>query len=100
MSSVTNSGTVVSLSLSLNISHTFIGDLVVTLISPAGASFIVSNRAGGSTDNIVFNNLELTAFNGQAAAGTWRLRGQDLARVDVDTLNSWSIKTKESNCGG
>jgi subtilisin-like proprotein convertase family protein len=94
---VTGSGTVASLSLSLNITHTFSGDLVVTLISPGGTQFIVSNRAGGSTDNIVINNLAVTAFSGQAAAGTWKLKVQDLAAADVGTLNSWSL-TIVGNC--
>jgi len=89
---VTGNGTVASLTLSLNITHPFRGDLVVTLTSPGGTSFIVSNRAGGSADNIIINNQLIAAFNGQTAAGTWRLRVQDLASIDVGTLNSWSIK--------
>jgi subtilisin-like proprotein convertase family protein len=89
--SVTGNGTVGSLSLSLNITHTFIGDLVVTLIAPDGTSFIVSNRAGGSADNIIITNQAITAFNGHTAAGTWQLKVQDLAAVDVGTLNSWSL---------
>ncbi len=88
---VSGNGSVASLSLSLNITHTFIGDLVVTLISPSGTNFIVSNRAGGSTHNLVITNQSITAFNGQTAAGTWRLKVQDLAAQDVGTLNSWSL---------
>jgi subtilisin-like proprotein convertase family protein len=88
---VTGNGTVASLSLSANITHTFRGDLLVTLISPGGTQFVVSNRAGGSADNIVLTNSAITAFNGQPAAGTWKLKVQDLASVDVGTLNSWSL---------
>jgi subtilisin-like proprotein convertase family protein len=88
---VTGNGKVASLSLSLNITHTFRGDLVVTLISPGGTQFIVSNRAGGSADNIIITNQAITTFNGQTAAGTWKLKVQDLAAVDVGTLNSWSL---------
>src|SRR6185503_10273593 len=88
---VTGNGVVQTLSLSLNITHTFRGDLLVTLIAPGGTQFIVSNRAGGSADNIIINNQVVTAFNGQTAAGTWRLRVQDLAAIDVGTVNSWSL---------
>jgi Zn-dependent metalloprotease/subtilisin-like proprotein convertase family protein len=95
---VTGNGTVGSLSLSLNITHTFRGDLVVTLIAPDNSTFIVSNRAGGSADNIVINNQAITAFNGRTAAGTWRLRVQDLAAIDVGALNSWSLNIVGS-CG-
>jgi pimeloyl-ACP methyl ester carboxylesterase len=94
---VTGNDTVASLALSLNITHTFSGDLVVTLISPGGTSFIVSNRQGSSTDNIIISNQSITAFNGQTAPGTWRLRVQDLASADVGTLNSWSL-TIVGNC--
>jgi subtilisin-like proprotein convertase family protein len=88
---VTGNGSVASLALSLNITHTFRGDLVVTLISPGGTQFVVSNRAGGSADNIIISGQAVTAFTGQTAAGTWQLKVQDLASVDTGTLNSWSM---------
>src|SRR4029078_8814691 len=88
---VTGNGVVQSLSLSLNLTHTFRGDLVVTLISPGGTQFIVSNRAGAPANNIVINTQAITTFNGQTAAGTWQLKVQDLAAVDVGTINSWSL---------
>jgi subtilisin-like proprotein convertase family protein len=94
---VTGNGTVSSLALSLNISHTYRGDLVVTLVSPGGTQFVVSNRAGGSADNLVLTNSAVTAFAGQVAAGTWRLQVQDRAGADVGTLNSWSL-TIVGNC--
>ena len=89
---VTGNGTVATLALSLNITHTFRGDLVVTLISPGGTQFVVSNRAGGSADNLVIANQAVAAFTGQAAAGTWKLLVQDRAGADIGRLNSWSIK--------
>jgi subtilisin-like proprotein convertase family protein len=95
--SISGEGNVGSLTLSLNITHTFIGDLVVTLISPEGTPFIVSNRQGDATANLVINNLPISAFNGHAAAGTWKLKVQDLEAVDVGTLNSWSL-TIAGNC--
>jgi subtilisin-like proprotein convertase family protein len=95
---VVGNGTVATMSLSLNITHTFSGDLVVTLISPGGTQLVVSNRAGGSVDNIVISNLAVTAFAGQTAAGTWKLKVQDLASIDTGSLVSWSLKIT-GNCG-
>jgi len=89
--SVSGDGTVGSLALSLNITHPFRGDLKVTLISPTGTQFVVSNQEGGSADNIVITSQSITTFNGQIAAGTWQLKVQDLAAADVGTLNSWSL---------
>src|SRR5262249_40039427 len=88
---VVGAGTVGSLSLSLNITHTFRGDLLVTLIAPDGTQFVVSNRAGGSADNLVITNQTIANFNGLIASGTWKLKVQDLAAQDVGTLNSWSL---------
>jgi subtilisin-like proprotein convertase family protein len=60
--------------------------------SPGGTSFVVSNRAGGGTANLVITNQAITTFNGQTAAGTWKLKVVDAAAADVGTLNSWSLK--------
>jgi subtilisin-like proprotein convertase family protein len=95
---VAGTGTVASLSLSLNITHPFRGDLIVTLIAPDNTQFVVSNRAGSSAANLVITNQAITSFNGHPAAGTWRLKVQDLAAQDVGTLNSWSL-TVVGSCG-
>jgi bacterial leucyl aminopeptidase len=88
---VVGNGTVATLALSLNISHTYRGDLVVTLVSPGGTQFIASNRTGGSADNIILTASPVTAFAGAVAAGTWQLKVQDRAAVDIGNLNSWSL---------
>ncbi|HVE87316.1 MAG TPA: M28 family peptidase [Myxococcales bacterium] len=78
------------LKLDLDITHTYRGDLVVTLTSPSGKSAVVSNRAGGSADNIK-GSFDLSAFAGEPVAGDWKLSVQDAARVDEGTLNSWGL---------
>jgi subtilisin-like proprotein convertase family protein len=88
---VTGTGNVGSLRLSLSITHTFIGDLVVTLIAPDGTQFVVSNLQGGGTANLVINGQSIAAFYGHPAAGTWKLKVQDLAAADIGTLDSWSL---------
>jgi len=32
--------------------HTFIGNLIVTLVAPDGTTYLLHNRTGGGTDNI------------------------------------------------
>lgn len=95
---VTGNGVVNSLALSLNINHTYRGDLVVALISPDGTSFAVSSRAGGTSDNLVLTDSAIAAFAGKTAAGNWQLKVQDLARLDVGSLTSWSLRIT-GNCG-
>ena len=88
---VTGTGDLSSLSLTLNISHPYRGDLVITLISPAGTEFTVSSRQGGATDNITLTKLAVSAFNGETMSGTWTLKVADLGVADTGTLDSWSL---------
>jgi len=78
-----------SASISVNIVHTYIGDLRVDLVAPDGSIYNLHNRSGGSADNIVqtySRNLTSEALN-----GTWRLRVNDNANGDTGYINSWSI---------
>ncbi|HTM19890.1 MAG TPA: proprotein convertase P-domain-containing protein, partial [Kofleriaceae bacterium] len=89
--SVAGSGTITSLRVSVCIKHSYSGDLVVTLYSPAGSSYVLWNRAGGSADDVLINDLTITSFNGQTAAGSWRLNCSDQAGADVGTLKFWAV---------
>ena len=76
-------------SVSVNIVHTYRGDLLVQLVAPDGTLYTLSNRAGGSADNLVATytlNLSSEALN-----GTWKLRVNDNGRGDTGYINSWSV---------
>ena len=76
-------------SVSVNIVHTYIGDLKVDLVAPDGSLYNIHNRTGTSTDNIVKTvtlNLSTEALN-----GTWKLRVNDNAAADTGYINSWSV---------
>jgi len=75
--------------VAVNIVHTYSGDLVVDLIAPDGSVYNISNRAGGSADNI--NKTVNINLSGEVLNGTWKLRAKDLAAADVGYINSWSI---------
>ena len=86
LSGAGNLGTVTVL---LNISHPYKGDLVVTAIAPNNAQVVLHNRTGGSADNVnktVTLNLSTEALN-----GIWKLRVNDNAAGDVGYINSWSV---------
>jgi subtilisin-like proprotein convertase family protein len=82
----------------LDISHTWIGDLVVSLTDGAGTTSTLINRPGvsssstygASQDNIVFTT-DSVDFWGETAQGNWTLTVKDMVSGDVGTLNSWSI---------
>ncbi|HYU34317.1 MAG TPA: proprotein convertase P-domain-containing protein [Thermoanaerobaculia bacterium] len=91
-------GTIVSLRVRVDITHTFQGDLEVSLIGPDNTTVLLHNRTGGSADNIqtVYADLTapaqaLSAFTGKAINGAWKLKVRDLAAADVGTLNFWEI---------
>ncbi len=88
---VANTSPITSVALSLNINHTYRGDLIVSLISPAGTTYSVSNRAGGSADNLVVTNQAVASFNGQSPNGNWQLKVSDRAAVDTGNLTAWSL---------
>ncbi|MCY7355186.1 MAG: M4 family metallopeptidase [Lysobacter sp.] len=78
-----------SASISVNIIHTYKGDLKVDLVAPDGTLYNIHNRTGGSADNVTgtfTKNLTSEALN-----GTWKLRVNDNAGGDVGRIDTWSI---------
>ncbi|MFB6620461.1 M28 family metallopeptidase [Streptomyces sp. NPDC056367] len=73
----------------VNIVHTYRGDLVVDLVAPDGSVYSLSNRSGGSADNII-QTFTVNASS-EVANGVWNLRVKDAAAQDVGYINSWKI---------
>ena len=76
-------------SVSVNIVHTYQGDLKVDLVAPDGSLYNIHNRTGAGTDNIIKTvtlNLSTELLN-----GTWKLRVNDNATGDTGYINSWSV---------
>ncbi|MES1244733.1 MAG: proprotein convertase P-domain-containing protein [Acidobacteriota bacterium] len=95
---VAATGTIVSLRVRVDITHTFQGDLEVSLIGPDNTTILLHNRTGSGTDNIqtvyadlTAPNQSLSAFTGKSIAGAWKLKVRDLASADTGTLNFWEI---------
>lgn len=86
-----------SIKVSVDITHTYIGDLRLTLISPSGTPVILHNRSGGGADNIhkVYDTSlvpQLQNLVGEQAEGTWTLHVQDLASIDTGELQGWALE--------
>ncbi|MEV0563926.1 proprotein convertase P-domain-containing protein [Dactylosporangium sp. NPDC050588] len=73
----------------VHIVHTYRGDLVVSLVAPDGSAYILSNRQGGSADNI--DQTYTLNLSSEARNGTWRLRVQDAASSDSGYINTWTL---------
>lgn len=92
-----DAATVISVAAKLDISHTFIGDLLIRLTSPAGTEIVLHDRTGGSANDIraTFDLTSLPALArlaGEPLQGDWTLSIQDLARLDIGRLNSWELE--------
>lgn len=91
---VSGSGTVSELKVSVNITHTWEGDLVIKLYAPNGTYYTLWNRQGGSADDVILHDVNVTAHNGKTAQGWWKLNVSDHAGQDTGTLNFWSFKLR------
>lgn len=105
--------TVNDVNMIINISHSYVGDLTLTLTGPTGASAIVLDQVcGGGVDiNATFDDSgntlacsgnpnisglviplnALSVFNGTSSTGTWTLTVKDNANQDGGSLNSWGL---------
>ena len=93
---VPDSGTATSVSVAVDVRHTYIGDLKVDLIAPDGTTKTLHNRSGNTINNI--NKTYVPDFGSVSVAGTWTLRINDnYAAADDGTLNSWMLTINHSN---
>jgi Zn-dependent metalloprotease len=73
----------------VNIVHTYRGDLKVDLVGPDSTVYSLLNRSGGSADNV--DQTFTVDASAQPVDGTWKLRVQDLASIDVGYIQQWRI---------
>ncbi|WP_445386062.1 reprolysin-like metallopeptidase [Robiginitalea sp. IMCC44478] len=105
---------VTSVSLDMDLAHSFLSDLVITLISPSGTEVtLIANSCGQANDiNATFeqgaapfvcaNNPaisgtvrplgSLDSFRGESSLGTWTLRIDDTIPADGGQLNGFSLQ--------
>ena len=83
--------------VSIDIRHTWRGDLRVVFTSPQGNEIVLVDRTGGSQDDIIqsfrsTDEPELFApLMGNSARGNWRMKVVDMARQDVGVITKWGL---------
>ena len=83
----------------VNITHTWRGDVVVDLSSPAGTTVRLKETVGTDGDDDVIETYPITAlpaeslsaFEGQSTLGTWVLDVSDTQLEDSGQLESWGV---------
>jgi subtilisin-like proprotein convertase family protein len=81
----------------VDITHSYVGDLLVTLVSPAGTRVTLHGREGDGANNLVTTYSAdttpgLQQLRGEPTQGQWRLLVSDLEAADVGKLNRWAIR--------
>jgi len=107
--------TIDDVNVSLDITHTWDGDLDVYLTSPQGTRVELFTDVGGSGDNFTSTTLDdecatpissgsapftgcyqpegtLSDFDGEDSSGVWTLELSDDYLADAGTLQSWSLE--------
>ncbi|MBT9560635.1 MAG: proprotein convertase P-domain-containing protein [Myxococcales bacterium] len=86
---VPESLTVESITITLDIEHSYIGDLVVSLTH--GETTVVVYDGSGAEGSALQQSFTFDDFAGQNATGTWTLQVVDGAAQDDGQLVSWSL---------
>lgn len=97
---IADTGTLNSIKVAVDIEHTFIGDLVVSIRPPASmgvAPITLHSREGGPTDNIKktydeINAPGLVALKNKSPQGTWVLVVEDKERQDTGKIRSFTLE--------
>lgn len=120
-----SSGTVADINVNLEINHTWVGDINLTLTSPSGTTVTLIDRIGTTTGGVgcgqndilatiddaagpaledqcaspitgTYTGIDLlSAFNGEPVNGNWTVWISDNASLDFGTLISWSLDILE-----
>jgi cysteine-rich repeat protein len=113
--SIAQTGTLTRFAVIVNITHTYDGDLTLTIDPPAASPVVMSELNGGSGENYtatVFSSDSSTPITtgaapftgvfapapgsfaatvGTSPAGTWTFTVQDSAFADEGAINAWKI---------
>ncbi len=118
---VSDSAVLLGLTVGVEITHPYIGDLQISLVAPGGDTLVLAERRGGSGNNyagVIFDDkaaraiaTSLPPFSGsyrpeqplgvlipRVPAGTWTLKVVDMARDDSGTLDGFWVTTETSSC--
>ncbi len=82
-----------------DITHPYVGDLHVRVVSPAGVPVALHSRTGGSADDIhgwypadLTPAEPLSRLFGAHATGTWKLEVTDDVPLNTGALTGWSLE--------
>ncbi|MBU1219029.1 proprotein convertase P-domain-containing protein [Myxococcota bacterium] len=90
---VAQEGNIESVSVTVDITHTYAGDVTIKLVGPDGTEEVLQEKVGGSADDIK-KTFAPANFANKSITGDWTLVVSDTAGSDTGTLNKWSLEFK------
>lgn len=117
---VPNNVTISNVNIGVNITHQWIGDIKISIKSPANKTvqLIASSSCSPSNMSVIFNDDgnsalcnstapgysgiikpsgNLSDYNGDNSQGVWTLFMEDQGPEDIGTLTSWSVEVCSEN---
>ncbi len=91
---VPNALTIGTMAVDVDITHTYIGDLAVSLVHPSGKSVTLKPNGEGRSDHDIVKTYDVKDFDGMDAQGVWTLQVYDHWQRDVGTINGLTLHLK------
>ena len=82
--------------VTVDLTHTYAGDLVITLISPDGERHQLFSRERGNMEFTSDYTFGMTNFRGVDSAGTWTIEVEDNANGDTGWLRDLDLEFRGS----
>ena len=98
---LSGTGKVTDIRVDVDVTHSYVGDVSLSLVAPSGHEVLLRGRSGGSADNIIESYTPSTTPSlttlidaGETIGGTWKLIARDRANRDTGKLNRWKITVR------
>ncbi|NET37219.1 MAG: S8 family serine peptidase, partial [Cyanothece sp. SIO1E1] len=93
---ITESGLIKDIQVRVDLEHTFMGDLAISLIAPRGQVVLLQGRTLGRTTRLqktysLPTTPNLRPLINQSIGGRWQLRAVDHAQTNTGRINSWQL---------
>ncbi|MFJ2813851.1 M4 family metallopeptidase [Streptomyces sp. NPDC087294] len=79
-----------ALQVTVDIAHTWRGDLVIDLVGPSGTAYRLKNFSSSDSADNVQETFTVNA-SAEVANGTWQLKVQDQAAQDTGSISGWKL---------
>lgn len=86
---ITRSGDAGNVSVAVNITHTYRGDISLYLTAPDGSSYLLKSYSGSDSADDVIESYSV-AVSG-VAQGQWQLKVTDNYQQDIGNLEQWNV---------